>query len=95
MEKNIPEAHLDKVMHATLKLGDDILMGSDPPPGRYELPKGCSVSLTVNDRAEADRIFQAFAEGGVATMPIMQTFWARRFGVLVDRFGTPWMVNCA
>ena len=94
MEKHIPEVHLDKIMHASLKLGDSMLMGSDPPPGRYEQPKGFPVSLAVNDPAEADRIFQAFAEGGAITMPIMQTFWARRFGMLVDRFGTPWMVNC-
>ena len=56
--------------------------------------KGFSVSLNVDSIAEAERIYHALAENGTATMPIQQTFWAARFGMLVDRFGTPWMINC-
>ena len=70
------------------------MLGSDAPPGRYEEPKGFSVSVQIKDPAEAERIFQALAENGKVQMPIQQTFWAERFGMLVDQFGTPWMINC-
>jgi PhnB protein len=56
--------------------------------------KGITVSLGIDDPAEAERIFGALAEGGTVQMPIQQTFWAARFGMLTDRFGTPWMINC-
>jgi len=69
-------------------------MGSDAPPGRYEEPKGFSVSVQIKDPAEAERIFQALAENGKVQMPIQQTFWAARFGMLMDQFGIPWMINC-
>jgi PhnB protein len=57
--------------------------------------QGISVSLDVSEEAEADRIFAAFADRGTVQMPIAQTFWAKRFGMVTDRFGTPWMINCA
>lgn len=88
-----PEWH-DKVMHTTLLVGDELLMGSDAPPGRFEEAKGMSVSINVDTPEEADRIFNALAENGTVTMPIAETGWAARFGMLVDRFGIPWMVNC-
>jgi PhnB protein len=69
-------------------------MGSDAPPGRFEPPKGFSVKIQLTDPAEAERIFRRLEDGGTVTMPIQQTFWATKFGMLVDRFGTPWMVNC-
>ena len=69
-------------------------MASDAPPDRYEKPQGFSVSLNVNAPAEAERIFHALAENGKVQMPLEQTFWAIRFGMLVDRFGIPWMINC-
>jgi len=56
--------------------------------------KGFSVTLGIADPADAERIFQALAQGGTVRMPIQPTFWAQRFGMLVDRFGTPWMINC-
>jgi PhnB protein len=52
------------------------------------------VTLGIDEPAEAERIFHALAEKGTVRMPIQQTFWAQRFGMLVDRFGTPWMINC-
>jgi PhnB protein len=52
------------------------------------------VSIQINDPARAEEIFRALADGGTVTMPFEQTFWALRFGMLVDKFGTPWMVNC-
>jgi PhnB protein len=84
----------NKILHARLQVGDQVLMGSDAPPDRYEQPKGFSVSLSVDDPAEADRIFSALAENGTIRMPIQKTFWAIRFGTLVDQFGIPWMINC-
>lgn len=90
----IPPEHHDLVLHATLVIGDALLMASDAPPGRYVPPRGLYVSLQVDDPADADRIFAALAEGGEVQMPIGETFWARRFGMLVDRYGIPWMVNC-
>ena len=84
----------DKVIHARLTLGDDVLMGSDAPQGRYEETRGFSVALGIDEPAEAERVFHALAEGGSVCMPIEETFWATRFGMLVDKFGIPWMVNC-
>ncbi len=94
-EQQVPAEWRNKILHARLTVGNEVLMGSDAPPGRYEEPKGFSVSLEVKDPAEADRIFNALAENGSVRMPIQKTFWAERFGMLVDRFGTPWMINCS
>jgi len=88
-----PEWH-SKIMHASLKVGDFVLMGSDAPPDRYQKPQGISISIHVKDPKEAERIFHALAKDGSVQMPIQETFWSPRFGMLVDRFGIPWMVNC-
>lgn len=93
-EGHVPPEWREKIRHARLSLGEDVIMGSDAPPGHFEPPKGFSVAIQLSDPAEADRIFQRLSEGATVTMPIQQTFWATRFGMLVDRFGTPWMVNC-
>ena len=93
-EGHVPAEWREKIMHARLALGEDVIIGSDAPPGHFEQPKGFSVTLQLTDPAEADRIFQRLSDGATVTMPIQQTFWATRFGMLVDRFGTPWMVNC-
>jgi len=70
------------------------LQGADAPPGQYQKPQGFSVMLNIDDAAEADRIFHTLAEKGDVQLPIQETFWARRFGMLVDQFGTPWTINC-
>ena len=82
------------IMHARLKVGDTLIMGSDAPPSRFKTPRGFSVSIMVDTPTEADRIYAALAEGGTQTMPIGKTFWALRFGMCVDRFGIAWMINC-
>lgn len=92
--EHVPADWRSKIMHARLTLGDEVLMGSDAPPGCREDMKGFSVTLGIDDPAEAERIFHALAENGTVRMPIQQTFWAVRFGMLVDKFGTPWMINC-
>jgi PhnB protein len=93
-EQHVPPEWRKKILHASLTVGGEVLMGSDAPPDRYEEPKGFSVSLQIKDPADAERIFAALAENGAVRMPLQQTFWAHRFGMLVDRFGTPWMINC-
>ncbi len=82
------------VMHATLQIGDDIIHASDAPPGMFKTPQGFSLSYATTDTVAAERIFAALAEGGNVFMPLAQTFWAERFGMVTDRFGTPWMINC-
>jgi PhnB protein len=94
MAAHVPPEWHGKILHASLKIGDTVLMGSDAPPDRYEQPKGFSVSLALEDTGEAERIFKALSEGGSVQMPIQQTFWAARFGMLVDKFAIPWMINC-
>jgi PhnB protein len=93
-EEHVPPEWRKKIMHACLKVGDMVLMASDAPPGRFEPMKGFSVTLVTDDVAEAERVFGALSEKGTVQMPIQETFWAARFGMLVDRFGTPWMINC-
>jgi PhnB protein len=93
-EEYAPSEWRDKILHARLIVGDGALMGSDAPPDRYETPKGFSVSLQIENPADAERIFHALAENGIVQMPIQETFWADRFGMLVDQFGIPWIVNC-
>lgn len=92
-DKVTPESR-NHVMHVTMVVGDGVLMGSDAPPDRYQKPQGFMVQIGIDDPAEAERLFQALSENGTITMPFQQTFWAARFGMLVDRFGTPWMINC-
>lgn len=91
-----PDGFAGKVMHATLMVGDQMIMASDSPPQYFEKPQGTSVSLHIDDPAEAERVFAALMAGDSRiTMPIQPTFWALRFGSGVDRFGTPWMINCS
>jgi len=92
-DKTPPESQ-KAILHASLSVGSQILMGCDTPPDRYEQPKGLWVSLGVKDPAEAERIYAALSENGQVFMPIQETFWAQRFGMAIDRFGIPWMINC-
>ncbi|MDB5985635.1 MAG: glyoxalase/bleomycin resistance protein/dioxygenase [Nevskia sp.] len=94
MAGEVPVDWHAKIMHARMSVGEVLLMGSDAPPDRYETPRGFSVSLGTDTAAEAERIFNRLAAGGTVQMPIQPTFWAERFGMVVDRFDIPWMVNC-
>ena len=69
-------------------------MGGDVAPERYQEPKGFSLSIQLRNAADAERIFQELAKGGQVAMPLEKTFWAERFGMVVDRFGIPWLINC-
>lgn len=85
----------DKVMHGSVTIGGQELMGADVAPGQYEgAPKGFSLSLHIESAAEAERIFQELSRDGSIVMALQKTFWAERFGQVVDRFGVPWMINC-
>jgi PhnB protein len=93
--ENVPPELKDGIMHASLLVGDQALFGSDAPTEMYQKPQGLYVSLNVEQPSEARRIFDSLADGGSVTMPFQQTFWAAGgFGMLVDRYGTPWMINC-
>jgi PhnB protein len=94
MADHVPSEWRDKIIHTTLIVGETTLMGGDSPSDRYEEPRGFSITIQLDDPAEAERIFHALAENGTVTMPLQQTFWAARCGMAVDRFGIPWMVNC-
>lgn len=94
MADQVPPEWHNRIIHARLLVGDNLLMGSDNPPGQEEETKGFSVALGVEDPAEAERVFNALAEKGSVKMPLQETFWALRFGMLVDQFGIPWMINC-
>jgi PhnB protein len=92
-EKMAPEMK-DKIMHVTLQLpGGSLLQGADHPEGKTVKPAGFSVAVTVKDKAEAERIFKGLSEGAQVQMPIQQTFWSPAFGMLIDKFQVPWMVN--
>lgn len=93
-EAHTPPELRKKIIHGRLNLNGYLLMASDCPPDRYQQPQGFSVNLDVEDPAEAERLFHALADHGKVSMPIQETFWAHRFGMVVDQFGIPWMINC-
>ncbi len=83
----------DMVMNAFFKIGDTSLMASDTPADWHEKPQGFRVYLEADSADDARRIFNAFADGGEISMPIDKSFWAELFGMVTDKFGTPWMVS--
>lgn len=89
-----PAGNPGRILHARLLVGDAVLMGSDGCPERPEAHGGFHVTVNVDDPTEAERIFHALAEGGAVRSPLEETFWAERFGMVADRFGVPWMINC-
>jgi PhnB protein len=94
MADQAPTEWRDKVLLATLTVGGTAISGGDVLPGHYERPQGFQLQLNLDDAAVAERIFMQLAEGGRITVPLQQTFWAQRFGEVVDRFGIPWAINC-
>lgn len=93
MKDQVAAEWRDKVIHARLVVDGRMLMGSDAPPEGYVAPQGLFVSVSVASPGDGERIFKALAEGGKVNMPFQKTFWSSGFGMAVDRFGTPWMVN--
>ena len=91
--EQMPGTNPEDVMHASLKVGDAVLMGSDDPSGTGGPKVGAAVAYTGRDEGDAKRVFDALAEGGEAPMPFGPTFFSKGFGMCTDRFGVPWMVD--
>lgn len=83
----------NKIIHATLAVGDAVIAGADVPSAQYRKPAGFHVIIAVNDPAEGERIFNALAEKGTVGMPFQKTFWSPGYGMLEDRFGVSWELN--
>jgi PhnB protein len=88
----MPPETLDHVAHSQLEVGSAILMAADGPSSGGE--NSTTINIDVDTVEEAERVFKALADGGEIKMPIGETFWAHRWGFLIDRYGKPWMVNC-
>ena len=93
MASSMPADSHGRVMHVTLHVGDQVLQGSDTPDGQSTTPTGFTIAVHFDDAAEGERVFSALAQNGKIQMPFQETFWAKGFGMLIDQFGTPWMVN--
>lgn len=95
MAGQTPPGWAGKILHAGLAFDDGgLLEGCDAGPGQYKKPQSFCVMLRPKSGPEADRIFHALADNGAVEIPIAETFWALRFGMVVDRFGIPWLINC-
>jgi PhnB protein len=91
----MPGAEPHHVMHASLSLGDGLLMGSDDPTGDGGPKVGIAVAYTASDVQQAKQVFEQLSEGGEMSMPFAPTFWSPGFGACTDRFGVQWMVDTA
>jgi PhnB protein len=94
MAGTVPAEWSDKVMHGSVTIGGLELSGADVAALAYEAPKGFSLSIQIKAAADAERVFQELARDGTIMMALEKTFWAERFGMVVDRFGIPWLINC-
>lgn len=91
---SVPDDWKKKILHARMSIGHNVLMASDSPPEHAQTQQGFSININVDDPDKAERVFNALAEGGLINMPLSETFFAKKFGMLKDQFGTHWMVNC-
>ena len=94
MAEQGPPEWRNKIMHARLTGGRRGIDGLRQSTRALEEMKGFYVALNIEAPADAERIFHALAENGTVRMPLQETFWAARFGMLIDQFGVPWMINC-
>jgi len=94
MAGQVPADWHNRIMHGSVMVGGRTLMGADMPPGQYEAPKGFSLSIQLKNATDAERIFRELSQEGTVVMALEKTFWAERFGMIVDRFGVPWTINC-
>ena len=93
-EMPTPPEWKQKIMHGRFSIGDTIVMAADSPPGHFTKPQGFSLTLTETELSTADAKFKALSDGGTVTMAFTPTFFAKGFGMCVDKFGIPWMVMC-
>lgn len=94
MAAEFPPEMGERIIHACLSNGAQLLMGGDAPPDQSCKAEGITINLGYTDIADAERVFKALSEGGQVVMRLEKTFWADRFGMVTDRFGIPWMINC-
>jgi PhnB protein len=94
MAEQVSPAWRGKIVHASLTVGNTVLMGADAFPWDGQQPSGFYVMLSVDDHVDAERIFHALAENGTVRMAMQKTFWSPAFGVLVDQFDIPWEICC-
>jgi PhnB protein len=94
MASQTPPERRKNIMHARLEVNGQFLMGSDASPEHFQKPQGFHVCLNVARADDAERVFAALSKNGEVRMAIQKTFWAERYGMLIDQFGIPWMVNC-
>lgn len=94
LAKDVPPTWWEKICHSTLVAGDTTFHGVDGLPGTYEPPRGFTIVLGVDDIDEANRLFGVLGENGEVQIPLQETFWARRYGQIVDRFGIAWEISC-
>ena len=90
----VPEEWRGKILHATLAVGDYEILGADVPPGEYEAPAGFAILIDADDPVDANYLFDQLSQQGTVKVPMQKTFWASRYGSVVDRFGIPWEINC-
>ena len=93
MAKDAPAECSGKILHARLEIGDTAILGADAVPESYQSPRGFSFMLSVDDPAETERVFSALSENGTVRMPLQETFWSPRFGVVTDQFGIQWDIQ--
>lgn len=93
---HVPPEWADKIINVHMVVDGQSFMGADSPPGYYREPAGTTVNIVLpsSDVERGRALFEALLDGGKVVMPFGETFWAKGFGMGVDRFGTPWMVNC-
>jgi PhnB protein len=88
----VPPELSKTILHARIVIGDAVILGSDVPPARFQPMRSVYLSLTVDSTEEAERIHALLADGGEIFMPMQETFFAFRFSMLRDKFGTSWMI---
>ena len=94
-QMEVPETLKDKVMHARLQIGENVLYMSDTfDPSAIKQGNNISLSLQIGDTAKLEKLFKKLSESGTVKMPLEDTFWGARFGMFVDKFGIHWMMNC-
>ncbi len=82
-----------KLIHATMRVGDSVFVGADVVAEHYQPPQGFFVLLTIEEVEKAERAFRALADNGTVLMAPKETFWSPYYGVLIDRFGIPWEIS--
>ncbi|ESQ85568.1 hypothetical protein ABAC460_23515 [Asticcacaulis sp. AC460] len=93
MKDQVPDSWGDAILHATLTIGKDHIMGADAPGDMYKKPVGVNINLNYTDIEDARRVYNALVEGGLPYMPFGETFWSKGFGMCTDRYGHHWMIS--